>query len=180
MGRQRGGPDRGDGICLISPNHEGDYKTWSTEPLFAWKGTVEKIEVVDRSLTLVWSHNLTTEEKNKQSLVYDEQKASNQLEPGKIYTLRLYPNAQATKPEEISFQVLSEEQRREIQADLEKLKQNNPNLSEKEIAEKRFEYFKSKAMLLDAIREFFGYASALQIEELQNAFCPEAPRQTTP
>lgn len=176
--RPKRGPGRGDEICLISPNDK-DYQTWSNKPLFAWKGTVERIQVLD-PINPVWSHNLTPEEKSQQRIFYDDQKATNQLEPGKTYMLRLYPNAQAAKFDRISFQVLSEEEQLKIQADLDRLKQENANLSEKELAEKRREYFEKKALLLDAIREFFSYASADEIERLRNTHCPQSPSQTTP
>ena len=99
-------------FCSITPNPtNGHFRTsWSTQPLFAWRGDVVGLEVLDVAAgnTSIWTHQLTDAENRQQYAIYS---GSNPLVRGERYKLIVEyrdptrPNAPASK-KDIRFEIL--------------------------------------------------------------------------
>lgn len=137
--RDAGG--RGE-ICLISPRSS---LIWSGQPLFIWRGAVDRVAVIDGMDEVVWQAE-PTEADGVVALRYEGEA----LESGH-YTWRV---SQLDLILESSFQVMSAEEREAIAAELD-LETQSEEATEAAIFT-RIEYFAERELWAEALREAFA------------------------
>ena len=128
---------------------------WNPQPMFVWQGVADAIEVrrANKKQRLVWASPLTPEDG---SIQYQGKRS---LKPGKIYTWLMTPANNGT-PHSITFKMMSLDQRKLIQSELDALElqlqtQYGTDLSEETLAMHRTHYFKQQNMISDAMMEIF-------------------------
>lgn len=165
------GGTRGD-LCLVSPParlRDIADTIWHTNPIFIWRGTARRIELLDTSSKKVlWSKNLTP---NDRIAVYDGQP----LQPGEKYAWALYvSDAEDEEPQQNSFTILSSTERDRITAELNQLQTQGD--TPEQIALKRANYFAEKRLWADALQEIYSVPNPSDQlkklgEEITNYIC---------
>ncbi|NEO34856.1 MAG: hypothetical protein F6J90_00460 [Moorea sp. SIOASIH] len=155
-------------FCSISPNIAA-YRTWSDQPLFAWEGSVNIIQVrSSRYGKALWSYQVND---NQSSVIYNADGKGQPLQRGKEYYYWVEYNTTdnngqlITDTETIPFQVMGGKAYRIIQAELP---------AEHKTAELA-SYFADHDLFLDVVRviSVFGDLDNWKIntEELYQKFC---------
>lgn len=141
-------------LCAVSPASKKESVTiWSTEPLLVWRGTAAQMELVNENGDPYWKRSIPSDIR---SVTY----AGKTLEPGQTYVLRLYTrrSAYALPQVTVRLQVLDRQSRDTIAADLKSLEASlkNKGASAETIALHRANYFISKQLLADAVKEMYS------------------------
>lgn len=156
------------GVCAIAPGLVETYIVWSDRPLFLWQtqGKNQNVEISLRDYetkTVIWTQPVNT---GDQKVLYSGQEP---LKPGKRYQWQL---SGSPNPSWTNFQIMSAEQRQQIDLDLKSIEQklNANKTAPEEIALKKADYFldyKVKHQTEDGI--FHLWSDALQALYIENA-----------
>ncbi|NJR57028.1 MAG: DUF928 domain-containing protein [Acaryochloris sp. CRU_2_0] len=125
---------------------------WNLQPLLAWKGSAEHIEVRQKDNDhLVWKATLTAKDQH----INYQGKA---LQPGQTYVWRLRSRVNSKFPvihSASTFQVMTDTERQQVKMDLIRLKSRyNPrNTSTEKLALLRANYFAQHQLWSDTLRE---------------------------
>jgi hypothetical protein len=118
----RRGGSRGDYFCRIAPERGG--KVWSDRPTLVWKGSVARVELVTNDLaTTLWSKDITADQIASAAVESEHQAyrvtaaPDSTLQLGQTYRWRIYQSL-VEEPFTIPFQMMSVEEYRRVQADL--------------------------------------------------------------
>ena len=155
-------------FCSISPNIAA-YRTWSDQPLFAWEGSVNIIQVrSSRYGQALWSYQVND---NQTSVMYNADGKGQPLQRGQEYYYWVEYNTKdnngqlITDTETIPFQVMGAEAYRMIKAELPAEKFRDQHAS----------YFAERDLFLDVVRVIsaFGYLESwnTNTEKLYQEFC---------
>jgi len=161
-------------LCTISPESlSGEaIKIWSDRPLFIWQGTLSKIEVRKRRSTQVlWSHKIAT---NNNSILY----SGPPLQPGESYDWVLFEDGSNIPTFQVSFQMVSAEERDRITADLNSLETQlqQEGATAENIAYARANYFASRQMWPDVFQSAYEVKNPSEaltkfIQNIPQQFC---------
>ncbi len=169
-------------FCSISPNINA-YVTWSDRPLFVWEGTVKEIKVLlPGNDTALWTYVVKGNEKQ---VLYNVDNTGQSLQTGKEYSYLVMYEAignegkKITDSKSIPFQVMEDEKRQEIAAQLEALNNQNNTMTAEELAIKRsifFGDFKEEDLFLDVVREVFSVSGESpewknMTQKIRSEFC---------
>ena len=159
------GGSRGDteetAVCGIVPgklfdpaiNDESTIKIWNLNPIFVWQEDWTRLDVVEfRTNETVASAELTS---GQRTLTYGEIDNAQPLEPGTNYYWRL---ANAETSARISFRMMTEAERAEIEVELNTQLQSVEN-SPEVILTARIEFFVEKQLWADAFREIYAVSN---------------------
>lgn len=162
------------GVCAVSPaNRKGAVTIWSTEPLLVWWGNANQMELTNENGELYWKQSVPADAR---SITY----AGRPLEPGQQYIWRLYTrrSAYALPQVAVRLQVLDTQSRDTIAADLKSLETSlkNKGASAETIALHRANYFISKQLLADALKEMYSVSAPSEqlkavLQELPEKIC---------
>lgn len=179
--RRKGkGGSRGDEdeqfLCMITPGklsdeqNEGTLLVWSDRPFFLWQGKITTIEVRKaRSQKLVWQQNISAA---ANSTLYQGES----LQPGQRY---FWQDSQ--RPEQKgSFRIMETEEREAIAKELTALENQltTEGATAEEIALKRANYFETKGLWSDVLREIYSVSNpSPELQQMQekiqnHEFCP--------
>ncbi|HCF28675.1 MAG TPA: hypothetical protein DEV81_16060, partial [Cyanobacteria bacterium UBA11049] len=133
---------RTGGICPIAPGLVETYTVWHERPLFLWQnpGNNEDVQLIVRDYdnqSVVWEQKVKTAD---EKILYNNQQP---LESGKLYQWKLLGNTSSTNW--ITFQVMPDSDRAQIQAHLQTLEQKlrATRASHEEIALTKADYFRN-------------------------------------
>lgn len=166
------GGSRGE-ICAIAPSVSREMGViWSDRPLFLWQGNVTKIEVRPReSQQALWSH---TVDETVKSAMY----SGKALQPGQSYRFVML-DEDSTVLFALVFQVMDGEGRSRISSDLTRLEAQlkQKGATAEEIAYAKADYFASRQMWADALREAYSVENASSAlsqfkQSIPDQFCP--------
>lgn len=158
------GGSRGDGdeeateICAVVPGRlydpeiddETTIKVWSLNPVFVWQDDFSKLEVIQyRTNTIVASVEL---DPGQRYLLYGDIENARLLEPGQAYYWRLSNDETFA---EISFRMMDEAERTEIEAALNAKSLNTENPTD-EILQARIDFFLTEGLWADAFYEVYA------------------------
>ncbi|HLO49039.1 MAG TPA: hypothetical protein VK211_11540 [Kamptonema sp.] len=171
---ETGGSRGGVELCTISPESlSGEaIRIWNDRPLFIWQGTLSKIEVRKRrSQEVLWSQKIAT---NNNSILY----RGSPLQSGESYDWLLFEEGSSIATFQVSFQMLSAEERDRITADLNSLEtqlQQEGATTEK-IAYAKANYFASRQMWPDVFQSAYEVKNPSQalinfIQNIPQQFC---------
>ncbi|HEY9692398.1 MAG TPA: DUF928 domain-containing protein [Oculatellaceae cyanobacterium] len=175
-------------ICPIAPkqlidqsssddSEEEIQQVWSDRPLFFWqikKGIAQKIELfIPGDKQAIWQREIKLGETN---IIYDGEP----LQPGQLYQWRLTAKAPFTKERSVNFQVMEQQQRDRITAELAQLEAQlkQKAASVEVIALEKANYFVEKELWSDALRELYSVPTpsaelTQAVAQIQkNDFCP--------
>ncbi len=155
-------------FCSISPNIAA-YRTWSDQPLFAWEGSVNIIQVrSSRYGKALWSYQVND---NQTSVMYNADGKGQPLQRGKEYYYWVEYNTTdnngqlITDTETIPFQVMGGKAYRIIQAEL----------PAEQFRDQHASYFADHDLFLDVVRVISLFEDLdswkTNTEELYQDFC---------
>ena len=178
------GGSRGNGdedateICAIVPGRLeiGDetttIKVWNLDPVFVWQDDFSRLEVVEfRTNTLVASADLAP---GQRYLLYSDIPNAQPLQPGQAYYWRLSKDETFA---EISFRMMDETERADIEAALEAESLNGQNPTD-DILQARIDFFLDQGLWADAFQEIYAErnptAAILSLRDsiAANDYCP--------
>ena len=182
-----GGSRDGEGsqekhYCMIVPGklweinrknkeQDGIREVWSNQPLFFWQGTMVGIKVWEnRTDKLMWNQPL---EQTLRTINY----SGEDLQPGKAYYWRLELSP-GIFSERVDFQIMNEAEQERIKVELEEMdkKLKAENTSSETIALERVNYFASRQLWSDALREIYSqsHPDPDLIKDIEaHDFCPK-------
>lgn len=172
--KEETGGSRGATIefCTISPESLSgeEIRIWSTRFLFIWQGNISKIEIRKRRSTeVLWSQKIAS---NQNSIIY----SGPLLESGESYDWVIFEDASNIPTFQVSFQVISPDERDRITADLKQLEMQlkQEKATPEKIAYTKANYFAERQMWPDVLR--FAYEVKNPSEAL-NKFIKNIPKQ---
>lgn len=136
-------------LCLLTPARPGQETTiWHQNPVFVWRGEIDRMEVID-SVTdsVVWHYEPTTEQT---SVAY----SGETLRAGRLYLWRVYDNIESTSPTIFPPFTIMSDIRRQLIA-------NGLAVAESKVEDKesaaiaRTEYFALRGLPIDALQSLF-------------------------
>ncbi|NJM68234.1 MAG: DUF928 domain-containing protein [Acaryochloris sp. RU_4_1] len=158
---------------ISPPEPSSIAKVWNLQPLLAWKGTAEHIEVRQKdSDHLVWKATLTPKDQH----INYQGKA---LQPGQTYVWRLRSRVNSKFPvihSASTFQVMTDTERQRVKVDLIRLKSRlNPrNPSAERLALLRANYFAQHQLWSDTLGEALKVKQpSSELAQLLHAFFTE-------
>lgn len=179
--KRRGKGSRGE-ICVFAPIKLVDFdakleqsqetpQVWSDRPLFLWQGgTPKRIELfVAGSTESLWDSEIPEE---ATGILYDGEP----LQPGQTYEWRLTAPFPIKQP---AFQIIEQQQRDRISAELTQLQAQLQDASEETIALEKANYFAKQELWADALQELYSVSNpspalTAAIKEIQSHnFCTE-------
>lgn len=171
--KKRKGGSRTSSCIILSETVKDSLQTWSDRPLFVWEGAPKRVGI--RSIgnkSMIWSHEVAD---NEQSIQFDGEVP---LERGQEYTYWIQYSPLVEEEDlfgyQVSFQVMSDLDYRQLHRKLSQVDLNAPNSNNKipdPLILKRAYYFAQQELFLDAVRELFLFAerspSVVRLDALQ-------------
>ena len=161
-------------VCTISPESLSgeEIRIWNLRPLFLWQGNISKIEVRRRrSEQVMWSQKLAP---SNNSATYSGQP----LQPGESYDWVLFEDGDDIPAFQVSFQIVTAEERDRITADLNSLERQlqQEGATPEKIAYAKANYFAERQMWSDVLQSAYqvqnpSEALAKFIQNIPQQFC---------
>jgi hypothetical protein len=166
--------------CLLSPIILGQSnEIWSDRPLFLWKADPDityELIVRDSEGQELWRQPIANRSTSERSeVIQSEFYGGAALQPGQVYEWRLTPLTESDR-DFMSFEIMSEEKRQQINTSLEKIERDNAGRTAEEISLAQATYLIKQELYADAFNILYSVdnpslALTEQLQQFTRDFC---------